>query len=97
MPANKYGDKPQDCLIKLFRRRSAMSNSDTSKTGDLKLKFRCCLYSGIEYFPSSPFNLPNSKFVLNENIGLMILFTKMPKAGFNVLYEPSREGVKSPW
>src|SRR6476661_4717969 len=81
----------------LFLKMSATSNSDNSNAGDLKLKFRCCLYAGIKYFASSPFNPPKARFVRKENSGLTILFTKRLNPGFSVLYEPNCEGVKSPW
>src|SRR5215510_1521000 len=81
----------------LLLKISATSNSDSSNAGDLKFKLRCCLYAGSEYFASSPFNPPTTTFVLKQNKELIILLTKKFNSGFNVLYEPSCEGVRSPW
>lgn len=53
--------------------------------------------SGLLYFESSPFNLPDARFVLSMNDGVNTLDTYNPKTGFMVLYEPNCDGVRSPW
>src|SRR5436190_16424357 len=76
-PANKYGDSLVDCRAKLFFNRSATNSSEISKTGVLKLKFLCCLYSGTAYFESSPFDFPKERLVRNENMGSITLLRKI--------------------
>ena len=81
----------------LFLKISATSNSDTSNAGELKLKFRCCLYSGFKYFASSPFNPPKARFVRKENTG----YGFIDRAGTEVIAfkfpdaSTFREGVAS--
>ena len=69
MPANKYGDKPDNGLDILFLKNLQPIILIFQMPGELKLKFRCCLYLGFEYFASSPFNPPKQGLFVKKIAG----------------------------
>src|SRR5438105_10735224 len=53
-PPNTYGEKFLILSSPFVPNGFHTIISETSNTGELKLKLRCCLHEGYEYFESSP-------------------------------------------